>query len=144
MSKVIAILDAAFAAIKVPAIAGVSVHRQRTFAVPSSAETATINVKLGRKSPPILKTGPNTKSGVADRVTELLVVITAHGDSALEEVERLSGEVVKRLFADTTLGGACLDIEEFGAERNEADTDGTLQMLTPVFHVKYRTTGDES
>ncbi|MDR0770746.1 MAG: hypothetical protein LBE75_06060 [Burkholderiales bacterium] len=143
MSKVIAILGAAVAALKTPAIAGASVHRQRVYAAPANSETATINVKLGRKSPPTLKMGPDTRNGVADRVTELLVVIVAHGDNALEEVERLGGEVTKRLFSDTTLGGACFDIEEFGAERNEADADGDMQMLTPVFHVKYRTTGDE-
>ncbi|MCL2298383.1 MAG: hypothetical protein FWC38_00735 [Proteobacteria bacterium] len=141
MSKVIAILNAAERALTVPPIDGVVVSRQRNYA--RQVTTPTINVRLGRKAPPELKTGATMNGGIADRTTELLVIIVAKGDDSLEQVERLHGEVVRRLFADTRLGGSCIDFADMGAQRDESDTDGQIEMLTAVFHVKYRTVGDE-
>ncbi|MDR0250929.1 MAG: hypothetical protein LBI35_06445 [Burkholderiales bacterium] len=138
MSGAIAILDAAFAALT--PIDGAVVSRHRNY--PRQITAPTINVRLGRKAPPELKTGEYMKAGVADRTTELLVIIVAKSDDSLDHVELLHGEVVRRLFADTRLGGSCIDIADMGAQRNEADTDGQIEKLTAVFHVKYRTVGD--
>jgi hypothetical protein len=144
MSKAIDILNAAVAELSTPQIADVTIARHRTWAVPSQKDGAAINVKLGRKYPPALRTGVEVSQGVADRTIELLVVIIARGDNALETVESLASEVNRRMFIDATLGGRCFDIEEAGALRDDADADGKAQMLTLVYRIRYRTIGAET
>lgn len=77
--------------------------------------------------------------GVLDRKVDLFVTVLATGNSPVNTADAAVVEACDRLFADRTLGGAAIDIEEGETLRQRAAFGEHVAAVRKTYRVHYRT-----